>query len=219
MKPLAARPAPLRSAPPDEAALLEGCRRGDRVAQAELYRAYRPHVMRIVQRVLGPQRDLIEDVVQDVFIAAFRAIVGFRGDSRLTTWLYRVSVNVSLQWLARRRRGEVTVGGEGELPDLPDHLTPDRAAQSRAELKAIYRILDRMSDKKRLVFVLHEIEQLEPREIAAITGAPEVTVRTRLHYARKEFFERASRDPAFGGAEGPGQRSQGSQGSQGSVVQ
>lgn len=195
MNPAAA--AKLRSAPVDEATLIEGCRRQDRAAQAELYRAYRPHVMRIVHRVLGPQRDIIEDVVQDVFLAAFRAIVGFRGDSRLSTWLYRVSVNVSLQWLARRRRGEFTVGGDGELPVVADHFTPDRAAQSRAELRAVYRILDRMSDKKRLVFVLHEIEQLEPREIAAIVGAPEVTVRTRLHYARKEFFERAARTPDF----------------------
>ena len=69
MKPAAA--AQLRSAPVDEATLIEGCRRQDRAAQAELYRTYRPHVMRIVHRVLGPQRDNIEDVVQDVFLAAF----------------------------------------------------------------------------------------------------------------------------------------------------
>ena len=66
-------------------------------------------------------------------------------------------------------------------------------------MRAVYRILDEMSDKKRVVFVLSEIEQLEPREIAAITGVPVVTVRTRLHYARKEFFERAARSRDFEG--------------------
>src|SRR4051794_32149025 len=86
-----ARPAPL-----DEATIIQGCKLRSRDAQAALYRTYRPHVMRILYRVLGPHRDGIEDVVQEVFIAAFGAIVNFRGDSKLTTWLYRVSVNVAL---------------------------------------------------------------------------------------------------------------------------
>ncbi len=64
-------------------------------------------------------------------------------------------------------------------------------------MRAVYRILDELSPKKRVVFVLHEIEGREPKEIAGIVGAPVLTVRTRLHYARKEFFERARRDAAF----------------------
>ena len=183
-----------RPVPTGEAELIQGCKQGSREAQAELYRTWRPHVMRILYRVLGPNGDGVEDVVQEVFMAAFHAIVKFRGDSRLSTWLYRVSVNVALQWLARRRRSrEVSAGADGDVPVVADDRTPQRAAESRERMRAVYRILDEMSDKRRVVFVLSEIEQMEPREIAAIIGVPVVTVRTRLHYARREFFERAAR--------------------------
>ena len=66
-------------------------------------------------------------------------------------------------------------------------------------MAAVYRILDEIPPKKRMVFILHEIEGREPKEIAGIVGAPVLTVRTRLHYARKEFFERAKSEPAFDG--------------------
>jgi RNA polymerase sigma-70 factor, ECF subfamily len=76
--------------------------------------------------------------------------------------------------------------------------------ETAERMRALYRILDDLAPKKRVVFILHEIEGREPKEIAGIVGAPVLTVRTRLHYARKEFFDRASRDPAFGGSSGPG---------------
>ena len=63
-------------------------------------------------------------------------------------------------------------------------------------------ILDKLAPKKRVVFVLHEIEGMEPKEIAGIVGAPVLTVRTRLHYARKEFYARAALDPGLDGKGG-----------------
>jgi RNA polymerase sigma-70 factor (ECF subfamily) len=64
-------------------------------------------------------------------------------------------------------------------------------------MAAVYRILDTLAPKKRVVFVLHEIEGREPKEIAEIVGAPVLTVRTRLHYARKEFYALAATEQAF----------------------
>lgn len=178
-------------------ALVERCRRGEREALADFYRAYRSDVARNLYRVLGPHRDDVEDVVQEVFIEVFRSIARFRGEAKVSTWLYRVCVNVALQRLRKRRRLAEVPSSEG--PETRDEQTPHRTIETAERMRAVYRILDELSPKKRVVFVLHEIEGREPREIAGIVGAPVLTVRTRLHYARKEFFERARRDPSFDG--------------------
>jgi RNA polymerase sigma-70 factor (ECF subfamily) len=180
---------------PETLALIDQCRRGERNALAAFYRTYRADVARTLYRMLGPGRDDVEDVLQEVFIEVFRSISRFRGDAKVSTWLYRVSVNVALQRLRKRRRlAEVVT----DTPDTRYEVTPQRALEAQERLRAIYRILDELSPKKRVVFVLHEIEGREPKEIAGIVGAPVLTVRTRLHYARKEFYARASREPALG---------------------
>ena len=76
---------------------------------------------------------------------------------------------------------------------------PSASLDNARRLDAVYRILDELSPKKRVVFILHEIEGREPKEIAGIVGAPVLTVRTRLHYARKEFYARAATDPRLDG--------------------
>src|SRR5262245_50015376 len=84
--------------------LVERCKAGDREALGELYRRYRPEVTRNLYRMLGPGRGDLEDVLQEVFIEVFRSISRFRGDAKLTTWLYRVCINVALQRLRKRKR-------------------------------------------------------------------------------------------------------------------
>jgi RNA polymerase sigma-70 factor (ECF subfamily) len=181
-------------------ALVERCQRGEREALGEFYRRYRLDVTRNLLRVLGPTsggRGDLEDVVQDVFIEAFRSIGRFRGDSKLSTWLYRVCINVALQRLRKRKRlAEVPADDVAE--SVTDE-TPERGLDTRRRLDAVYRILDHLSPKKRVVFVLHEIEGREPKEIAGIVGAPVLTVRTRLHYARKEFYARVATEPRLDG--------------------
>ncbi len=177
-------------------ALVERCRRGDRDAFGEFYRTYRHDVARNLHRVLGPGRGDLDDVLQEVFIEVFKSIARFRGDSKISTWLYRVCVNVALQRLRKRRRLAEVTSAEG--PELRDEGTPQRSLEARERMAAVYRILDDLAPKKRVVFILHEIEGREPKEIASIVGAPVLTVRTRLHYARKEFFARAAREQAFG---------------------
>ena len=181
-------------APPD---LIARCQRGEKEALGELYRQYRAEVARNLHRMLGPGRGDLEDVLQEVFIEVFRSIARFRGDAKITTWLYRVCVNVALQRLRKRkRRAEVSGDSVGER--VTDE-TPERELDNRRRLDAVYRILDELSPKKRVVFILHEIEGREPKEIAGIVGAPVLTVRTRLHYARKEFYARAAGDVRLDG--------------------
>jgi RNA polymerase sigma-70 factor (ECF subfamily) len=186
----------LQAQPEEVTALVERCRRGERDALAQFYRTYRADVSRNLFRVLGPSRDDVEDVVQEVFIEVFRSIGRFRGESKVSTWLYRVCVNVALQRLRKRKR-LAEVSPSEHTPEQSDEQTPQRALEAQERLRGVYRILDGLAPKKRVVFVMHEIEGREPKEIAAIVGAPVLTVRTRLHYARREFYAKASRDPAF----------------------
>lgn len=180
--------------------LVQRCQRGDKDALGELYRQYRGEVARNLHRMLGPGRSEMEDVLQEVFIEVFRSIGRFRGDAKITTWLYRVCVNVALQRLRKRkRRAEVSQEDVAEAPPGDGGETPERALDARRRLHAVYRILDELSPKKRIVFILHEIEGREPKEIAGIVGAPVLTVRTRLHYARKEFYALAAQDVRLDG--------------------
>jgi RNA polymerase sigma-70 factor, ECF subfamily len=177
--------------------LVARCQRGEKEALGELYRLYRAEVARNLHRMLGPGRGDLEDVLQEVFIEVFRSIARFRGDAKITTWLYRLCVNVALQRLRKRKR-RAEVSGDSVTERVTDE-TPERELDNRRRLEAVYRILDELSPKKRVVFILHEIEGREPKEIAGIVGAPVLTVRTRLHYARKEFYARAASDVRLDG--------------------
>src|SRR6478672_6948983 len=147
-------------APAESPQLLQRCQVGEREALGEFYRLYRPEVVRNLHRVLGPGRGDVEDVLQDVFIEAFRSIGRFRGDAKLSTWLYRVCVNVALQRLRKKKRqAEVD---EDRGPEPSSEQTPERGLDARRRLQAVYRILDELSPKKRIVFILHEIEGREP---------------------------------------------------------
>jgi RNA polymerase sigma-70 factor (ECF subfamily) len=182
--------------------LVARCQSGDKDALGEFYRTFRAEVARNLHRMLGPGRGDLEDVLQEVFIEVFRSIPRFRGDAKISTWLYRVCVNVALQRLRKRkRRAEVPAEVAGE--SVSDE-TPERGLDNRRRLDAVYRILDELAPKKRVVFILHEIEGREPKEIAGIVGAPVLTVRTRLHYARKEFYARAAVDARLDGVEPEG---------------
>jgi RNA polymerase sigma-70 factor (ECF subfamily) len=106
-----------------------------------------------------------------------------------------LTVHVALRRLRTRKRREPPSAGDPDT--LPFGDTPERALRRSLALARVQHILDQMPPKKRVVFVLHEIEGLDVPEIAELVGAPRVTVRTRLHYARKEFFRRAEADAAF----------------------
>lgn len=171
---------------------------GDAVAFRELYRTHRPHVARLVQRILGPDSE-VEDVIQEAFIQVHRSLPSFQGTSLLSTWIHRVAVNVALQHIRRRRRqrsGPVVM-----TPDPPEPTTGDVAPEEdvlwRDRMRKLYAALEGLSPKKRAVFVLHEIEGMSAEEIAKLMRAPLITVRTRLFYARKALYAALAADPAF----------------------
>ncbi len=169
---------------------------GDEAAFQELFRTHRDTVARIVHRVMGPSHE-IEDVVQDVFIHVYRSISKFRGDSKFTTWLYRLTANVTKMHLRKKRsRPRFADVPVPEATDKPVEQ-PDAAAARHQRVAALYRLVDKLSDKKRTVLVLHDFEGLPAKEIAAIVEAPVLTVRTRLFYARKELYAGLTDEPVL----------------------
>jgi RNA polymerase sigma-70 factor (ECF subfamily) len=173
----------------DEAELVRRCRSGERAAFEQLYREHRRMVAANLFRVLGERSDL-DDLVQEVFVIAFRGLDRFRGDAKLSTWLYRICVNVALGRLRSRSRKPPPLPTADPLGDraADPNESPERLLLRREDVQRVYRALNTLAPKKRIVLVLHEIEGLDIKEIADIVQAPLVTVRTRLHYARKDFY-------------------------------
>jgi RNA polymerase sigma-70 factor, ECF subfamily len=189
--------APPRAMDPD-AALIARAQEGDTVAFRQIFLRHRGDVTRVVYRMLGPSAD-VEDVVQDVFLNVYRSLPSFRGDSKFSTWLYRLATNVTRMHLRRGRSrprfADVEVPEaprDGSPPDGPDEQV-DRAERVRA----LYRLLQRLSEKKREVLVMHDLEGVAAKEIAEMAGIPVLTVRTRLFYARKELYAALAEEPSL----------------------
>lgn len=180
--------------------LVAACQAGDEVAFQRLYYAHRAEVHRIVYRLLGPTDDL-EDVIQDVFLQVHRSIANFRGTAKFSTWLHRVAVNVALQHL-RRKRSTITSHPDdrvGEMPSNEEGASPHERAETQDRLRAVYQALDNLSPKKRAVLVMHDMQGMSAQKIAEVVGSPVFTIRTRLFYARREFYKKIVKDPAFAG--------------------
>jgi len=177
--------------------VIERARAGDAAAFRALYERHRADVARLVFRMLGRRSDL-DDVVQEVFVQVHRSLRDFRGQSKFTTWLHRVTVNVVL--MVRRSARSRPVFSDEALPETRADMAaplPDEEAARHERMRAFARVLEKLADKKRDVFVLHELEGLAPAEIARIVGAPVLTVRTRLFYARREIEKLMLEEPAL----------------------
>jgi len=160
-----------------------------------IYRAHAATVARWAAKLCGPSGD-VEDLVHEVFLVVRRRLPEFRGDAKLSTWLYRITLRVALQnrskerfrrWFGSARRLEI------EEAIAPTRLTPVDDLERRQSTEACYRILDRMPDKYRTVLVLFELEELSGEEIAALTGRKLATVWVHLHRARARFLAEVRR--------------------------
>lgn len=183
---------------PDRA-LVERALAGEEAAFRQLFVLHRDDAARVVYRMLGPSPE-VEDVVQEVFLHVYRSLKSFRGDSRFSTWLYRLTVNVTRMHLRRKRSrprfADVEVPDAAPVDDAVV-LDPGEQVDQRARVKALYRLLEGISEKKREVIVLHDFEGMPAKEIADTLQIPVLTVRTRLFYARKELYAAMSSDPSL----------------------
>jgi RNA polymerase sigma-70 factor (ECF subfamily) len=167
---------------------------GDEEASAALVRKYGGRMLAVARRFLRCEEDSV-DAVQDAFLAAFRSLEGFEGNSALGTWLHRIVVNVCLMRLrARSRSREVRI--DDLLPTFDEsghHSHPVRAwgdealarltqAETRAQVRGC---IDRLPDAYRQVLILRDIEELDTEQTAQHLGIKPGAVKTRLHRARQ----------------------------------
>ena len=194
-------------APPartSDAELVARCCAGDRVAWRSLYERHAALVYRFLS-ALGIRDPEREDACQDVFMAVYRSLPSFRGESQLSTWIYRITARTSGKLIQKRRlRGLLATVMLSEPPPPP----PDPSEQTARTLLLV-RMLDRLHPKKRLVLVLFELEGVPVEEIARIAECPTNTVWSRLHHARLELTKMAERERrlktgAPAAAKGPG---------------
>ncbi|MBX3272800.1 MAG: sigma-70 family RNA polymerase sigma factor [Sandaracinaceae bacterium] len=183
-----------------DAALITRAQAGDTTAFRQIFVRHQATVSRIVFRMIGPSAD-VEDVVQDVFLNVYRSLASFRGDAKFSTWLYRLATNVTRMHL-RRGRSRPRFSDQ-EVPEGPREGapadTPDVQLERAQRVEALYRLLDTLSEKKREVLVLHDLEGVPAKEIAEALDIPVLTVRTRLFYARKELYAALANEPSLEG--------------------
>ena len=180
----------------DSDEMVARCQRGEGAAFRQLFLRHRTEVARLVFRMVGPRADL-EDIIQEVFLQVHRSLKDFRGQSKFTTWLHRVTVNVVLMHRRAARSRPQLVYPQPDEAQPDSRLAPDEDVARLERMRAFRRVIDKLAEKKRTVFLLHELEGLAPAEISKIVGAPVLTVRTRLFYARRELSEMLQEEPTL----------------------
>ncbi|OLC32464.1 MAG: hypothetical protein AUH81_16100 [Candidatus Rokubacteria bacterium 13_1_40CM_4_69_5] len=173
------------------AEVLERLRAGDARAFEDLVVAYQHRVFSIAYRMLGSRAEA-EEAAQEVFLRVHRGIAEFRGESKLSTWLYAITSRLCLNRLASgERRMARAREAEETLTGLPSADGDAAARMERSETEAaLHRAIAELPDERRIVVVLRDLEGLSYEEIADTLGLTLGTVRSRLHRARLELRER-----------------------------
>ena len=174
--------------PAAEAAILAAAK-GDAASRdaafGQLFRALREPVLGLCLHVTGRRADA-EDAMQEVFLAVHRALPRFRGEARLTTWIYRIALRASLRCKARRPASHA-LDSDWPVADGEPHMA------WREEVRRLLSAMQRLSAEQRAVLSLFAIEGLSHREIADVLGVPEGTIWSRLHKARRSLAEQIDR--------------------------
>ena len=168
---------------------IQRAKRGDEAACEALYREYKPAVLSLCSRMTMSPADA-EDITQDVFLQLFRNISSFRGEAKLSTWLYRIAVNCTLIHLRKRERTAVALPSmllEDISSLIPGGGNKHSAITSPLRRLALAQAVSRLTSQKRSVFLLHDLNGLSHREIAHQLGLSIGNSRCRLHRAHSEL--------------------------------
>jgi len=176
----------------DDASLVDRLRRGDPRAFEDLVIAYQHRVFGVALRMLGNRAEA-EELAQEVFLRVHRAIGEFRGEAKLSTWLYAIASRLCLNRLASGERRMTRYGDEALTRLASREISPAEEVE-RSELEtALHRAIAALSDERRMVVVLRDLEGLSYEEIAAALELELGTVRSRLHRARMDLREKLER--------------------------
>ncbi|MHB1360432.1 MAG: RNA polymerase sigma factor RpoE [Rhodocyclaceae bacterium] len=177
--------------------LVERVQSGDQEAFGLLVSKYQRKLLRLVMRFVRDAAEA-EDVTQEAFIKAYRALPGFRGESAFYTWLYRIGVNAAKNWLVARGRrmstvSEITDEEATDINDgglLRDDATPEQLLMSKQIGETVNAAMDALPEDLRTAIALREIEGMSYEEIAQVMDCPIGTVRSRIFRARDAIAAR-----------------------------
>ena len=177
--------------------LVERVQQGDKQAFGLLVSKYQRRLVRLVSRLVRDPAE-VEDVVQEAFIKAYRALPGFRGESAFYTWLYRIGINAAKNYLASRGRRPPTTtefdSEEAEVFDdaeqLRDQNTPERILMSKEIGVTVNAAMEALPEELRNAIVLREIDGLSYEEISQVMNCPIGAVRSRIFRAREAIAEK-----------------------------
>jgi RNA polymerase sigma factor (sigma-70 family) len=180
--------------PPSDVELVKAARDGDMHAYDQLVRRYQERIYATVYHMTSNHEDA-NDLAQDTFIKAYSALKSFKGDSSFYTWVYRIAVNKTINFLKQRKNKtslslndlDYNIENDPELVALVSDRTPRRDI-ALVELQAkLNEALQKLSDVHRMVVTLHDVQGLSHEEIAQIMDCNVGTVRSRLFYARQQL--------------------------------
>lgn len=174
----------------DELELIQGLREGQEAAFRTLVETYQDRVYNTVIGIVQNAEDA-EDVTQEVFIQVYKSIGSFKGESKLSTWLYRIATTRSLD-LLRSRKSKKRFGfiqrlfGEGAEPtvEIPDFNHPGVALDKKEDAAKLFKAITQLPENQKTAFVLHKLEDLSYQEVAAIMKTSVPAVESLMHRAK-----------------------------------
>ncbi|GAB6189520.1 sigma-70 family RNA polymerase sigma factor [Marinitoga arctica] len=175
----------------NEKKLIEKLKQKDKEAFEDLYNQYAPKIYVTLKKFVDQSE--IEDALQEVFFKIFKGIHTFRGDSKLSTWIYQITTNVGKDYIRKKKKNLV------ENIDLTENYTEGIGIQPESnvnvsnevfdelEMEKIKKVMENLSEEDRMLIKLRDIDGLSYDEIAKKLSKPLGSVKSRLHYARKKF--------------------------------
>ena len=177
----------------DDTELIERFQRGDTAAFDTLFTRYQKRTYRLVQRYISNREDAL-DLTQDAFIRAYQGLSDFKSQCQFYSWLYRITVNLCIDFLRKKARSEVLLYDSDESGELPMANIPDPRSESPAkalenkELRAhIRKAVRRLPPKQRQIFILRHWDGLSLKDIAATVGRSDGTVKAHLLHAHRNL--------------------------------
>lgn len=181
----------------DETGLIEGINQGDKASFRILVETYQQMVVNTCLGIVHNQSDA-EDLAQDVFLEIFRKAASFRGEAKLSTWLYRIATNRSLNFIRNNKRKkffhsieEAFTGGRNRNHEITENSgdQPDHSITHEQRAGILHRAIDQLPEKQRVAFTLNKYEELPYQQIAEIMEVSLSSVESLIHRAKKNLQE------------------------------
>jgi RNA polymerase sigma-70 factor (ECF subfamily) len=181
----------------DEAQLIKGIQEGDRKSFQILVETYQRMVVNTCLAIVHNKADA-EDLAQDVFLEILRTAENFRGDAKLSTWLYRIATNRSLNLIRNNKRKrffqsieDTFTGGRNRASEISENPgdQPDQNITDQQRSELLHRAIDRLPEKQRIAFTLNKYEELPYQQIAEVMEISLASVESLIHRAKKNLQE------------------------------